>query len=164
MKDLLTQSTIAEDAVDEEETQKAWAEWHAMAEDFWRPRKDSDKKVRTLFRKNVLRWLKTTGHALRVALGDHWAAFMVPDPAPPASQWPSISVSIDQGGDGWSALHYLLATGHNILPLADASHRAWNDAQLALQSSGLKWVVLATTICLNTDTGPWSSQRWYCLL
>ena len=164
MKDLQTLTTLAEEDGDDDEPRSAWSEWQAMAHEFWQPKKETDKKVRGLFRKNVFRWLKTTAHALQVAVGRHWGAFLIEDDAGPPAAWPSISCSCDQGGDGWSALHYLLATQHNVLPLMDASHRAWNDAQLALNSSGLKWVVLATTICLNTDNGPWSSQRWFALL
>ena len=164
MKDLQTLTTIAEEEGNPVVSQEAWAQWQNMALEFWQPKTATDKRTKGTHRKNVLRWLKTTGHALLVGTGQHWGAYAVEDELEDPATWPSIACAVDQGGDGWSGLHYLIATNHNVLPLADASHRTWNDAQLALQSSGLKWVVLATTVCLNTDSGPWAGQKWFVVL
>ena len=101
---------------------------------------------------------------LKIATGFGWSAFKVDPTAencPDPSRWPSISCAIDQGSDGWSAVHYLLSTFHNLCPFFDASHRVWNDVLLALGDAGLAAYTTVALIILRQDSGPWGSTKWW---
>ena len=78
-----------------------------------------------------------------------------------AVNWPTYSLSIDQGGDGWSAVQFLQQVSNCAIMVAkDLSHRLWNDCLLALADAGLKPLMLILTVVLNSDHGPWSEARW----
>ena len=75
---------------------------------------------------------------LVAATGAGWAAFKLPeDRSGDPLQWPWVTLTIDQGSDGWSAAFFMMSIGVNILLLNDASHRVWNDFQLACQDTSL---------------------------
>ena len=107
------------------------------------------------------------GHCLQLLAGRSLLDYQIikapgdPYPADPAS-WPSLTISIDQGTDGFCAINFLQSHLHcNIFPIHDASHRVWNDAQLALQDCKLWSLMLAFNIACNCDHGPWSDARFY---
>ena len=77
------------------------------------------------------------------------------------STWPCATVCVDQGSDGWCALHFLVALGLNLIILFDWKHRTWNDVQLSLKDSNLWLVVVLTTVILNVDRGPWNNHTWW---
>ena len=106
-------------------------------------------------------WLAATNHALLVATCCGWLSWLVAPNSPNPLTWGSITVCADQGGDGWSALHFLLFKRVNLLVVADPSHRCWNDMQLALQDAGAYHICMFTCILLNLDGGPWEGQRWW---
>ncbi len=119
-------------------------------------------KTRELKRTKVWKWLLVTWHMMAV-LGVGWTFFQQPlDPSQRGDPvlWPSITVSLDQGSDGWSAVHYLRHIGVNVIVLPDLNHRCWNDTQLAIQDSGLWFWCLVCVAILNLDTGPWETTRW----
>lgn len=83
------------------------------------------------------------------------------DPAtrPPASSWPRLSVSPDQGGDGLAAYRCLTRRlKYNIDMTADPSHGANNDLWLFLDGIGLKGLMLQFLISFNTPHGPWAED------
>ena len=102
---------------------------------------------------------------LRVATGAGLGQFMLhhlvaerPDPV----QWPILTLSFDQGSDGYCAANFVayhLPVG--ILALPDPNHRCWNDAQLALKDCKMWSAINVMTIVFNADRGPWADARWY---
>lgn len=161
MRAIRTAATMAFDFGDEVEQKQAAKSWKQLATRFWVAGdvdEESPNKPKKLHRTKVLEWLFSTEQQLVIATGKGWGQFKVAaetDSRPDPSLWRSITVAIDQGGDGWSACHYLISENVNLWFLSDASHRTWNDAQLALQDCGLYHYALVTTIAMNIDHGPW---------
>ena len=57
-------------------------------------------------RTSVWKWVLVSDHMLWSALGGGWSLFMIPrarDRQKQPEDWPSLTMSLDQGGDGWSA-------------------------------------------------------------
>jgi len=109
-------------------------------------------------------WLLGTDKQLQAAVGVGWAGFAIPEVAlrPAPALWPTISLCIDQGSDGWAAGNWLQRRAHVVAMLCcDPSHRISNDTHLALGRSQLWTAVLVLTVVLNLDQGPWKDQRWY---
>ena len=85
------------------------------------------------------------------------------DPLPPdPASWRCLTASLDQGTDGWAAVNFLQSHLHiNMYVIHDASHRVWNDIQLALQDAKLWSLMLAFMVGCNADHGPWADARFY---
>eukprot|EP00971_Amphidinium_carterae_P181744 3605920-Amphidinium_carterae.1 len=68
-------------------------------------------------------------------------------------QFQSVTLTIDQGSDGWSSahVHSLMSKGANMLLLSDPSHRAWNDAQLAADDCNFQGILLSAFNLFNAD-------------
>ena len=142
---------------------ETWRDW---AEQFWIGLADDEKEVKIpeLHRTKVWHWLVLTWSQLVVATGFGWTQFQQPmdrEERGPPLQWPTVTVSIDQGGDGWSACQFLLSQCICLILLCDTSHRTWNDYQLALHDSGYWYWCICMIVLLNYDNGPWQSQQWY---
>jgi hypothetical protein len=142
--------------------------WKQVAKEFWQDTADIDSKARTkqpkLHRIKVYEWLCATTHMLLIASGKTWDSFRTtPEEqlTKDAAVWPCATVCVDQGGDGWSALHFLASWSCNLIILSDTSHRTWNDVSLAI--GDMKWTYhcLLTIIILNLDHGPWAGHRWW---
>eukprot|EP00971_Amphidinium_carterae_P056314 1111814-Amphidinium_carterae.2 len=86
-------------------------------------------KAPKLHRTKVYEFLTTTNFQLLVGTGNGWDKYIVPVDTPLSPlDWPSATVWVDQGADGWSALHYLRhaeGTKRNLLVLHDESHRLY---------------------------------------
>lgn len=159
----MTAATLAFQSGDEGAIAAAKASWRDLAKKFWQDQEEQ-KKGPTLHRVKVYEWLCATEHMLRASMGEGWYAFQVDFAAPECPdlvEWRSVVCACDQGGDGWSALHFLLSEQLNLWPMAAMSHRCWNDVQVALGDAGLTSFVLITIIILNLDCGPWESSRWW---
>ena len=51
--------------------------------------------------------------------------------------WRTMTVALDQGSDGWSAMHWLLFEQRAcVLLLRDPLHRLWNSTQNAVREAG----------------------------
>ena len=99
---------------------------------------------------------------LQIATGAGWKQFMhMEADTSPLHTRPMITVAVDQGGDGWSGLHYLQSKRARLTMVNDTSHRVWNDTQLGLQDCRLYTQCLLTTIAMNLDHGPWAGARWW---
>ena len=112
----------------------------------------------------MLRWLAATWQMIVIPTGYGWTMFQVPrDPAKWGNPlaWPSATVTIDQGSDGWSACFFLASLYLNVVILFDMSHRTWNDVQLAIQDCGWWYILLLLVAIQNLDHGPWGAQRWW---
>ena len=163
-KDLTTHATVAMEAPEHlriqkiEEAQLAWA---TTAADFWRAHSggnSAEAKPTTpakLHRSKAAIFLAASQHQLQAACGRGWEAFVVPavdTPRPPPSAWPAITVSLDQGSDGWAAMNFLCWHKRvNALVIPDASHRVWNDTENALKAAGLWPTCLLGIVLLNLD-------------
>eukprot|EP00971_Amphidinium_carterae_P190404 3778750-Amphidinium_carterae.4 len=153
---------MALDSLDPEELADARKDHVALALDFCSMRDDASTgpKKTKLHRTKVWQWLRSTHHMLRSTGMQGWGDFLPRQDQHPASL-KSVTVTIDQGSDGWSAGNYLLDRKYCITLLGDSSHRGWNDTQHALADSRLTSIVLSCIILCNQDHGPWGSQRWY---
>lgn len=152
-----------------EALQHASSEWQMAALEWWESHMGPAQKTNggrpKIHRAKALAWLHATDHQLRAATGAGWEQFCLPaDEAswPPPGSRPSIMVSIDQGPDGWSAVHFLQnRLSCNMWLTPDPSHRVWNDCELAIRDMRLWSQCLTGIICLNADQGPWANARWW---
>ena len=172
-KDLTTGVTIALEAPSHlrpAALEQAQAEWSQTAADFWRAHggagAETPKKGKTpanQHRSKAGIWLAASHHMLQSATGRGWEQWLVPEEDPPGfSARPTLTVSIDQGSDGWSAMNFLCrAKRANCLVIPDTSHRLWNDCEAAIKDSLLWPSCLCGIVLLNLDTGPWSQSKWF---
>ena len=79
----------------------------------------------------------------------------------PASQWPGLTLTTDQGPDNSCACNFLLSRGVNLLVVSDSSHRVWNDVRQAFQGAGMMPMIMATCALINFDSGPWRSAEFF---
>lgn len=115
-------------------------------------------------RKSARAWCVAVDKQLRNALGDGLARFRLATSIRDrgaAESWPVLSMSIDQGSDGWTAAMYLCWHNTNMVIMFDPSHRAWNDAKSGLQSSKLWGAAVLLQVTMNLDHGPWRDGRWH---
>lgn len=77
-------------------------------------------------------------------------------------RWPHITVCIDQGSDGLSAVSYLrnsLEVNCSVIP--DWSHGGHNDLYDSLKDQGLFSFWVMCLVCFNLEHGPWADDlRW----
>ena len=119
----MTPAVIAMHEKDDEAMTKIQEDYLEDAENFWKEMStaqvdaatvddsgdDDDREDRTKppQRGKVWQWVVITWHMMFAILGVGWQWFMQDsDPAlrdEDPLQWPSITVSLDQGSDGWSA-------------------------------------------------------------
>ena len=122
-------------------------------------------KAKTFHRTKAYQWLRAANHMLQVCSGRGFEQFTIAIIDDLSDlDWsclPSLTLVADQGGDGYSAVKFLIHNNYNVLPIWDQSHRVWNDVQLGIQDSELYFFCLATIVILNADSGPFASQRWW---
>ena len=119
-------------------------------------------KPQQLYRKKAYEWLLASNHALETMFAQGWRSFQIPEDCSMSPEsWPCITCALDQGSDGFCAVHFLEHVRVNILVVNDASHRVWNDAQLALKDSGCWSLCMIGLVLLNLDHGPWEGARWH---
>ena len=167
MKDLQLEVASAMEVKDEGAVAVATEHWYDLALNTWRDlsgKKGAGIKPRQNYRRKALKWLLALERMLRL-YGVSFKQFLQPvDKAlrEHPSTWPTLSLCLDQGSDGWAGLRYLL---HGmpccIYYTVDASHRCWNDVQLGIRDCNLWSIVNILTIVFNIDHGPWSDARWY---
>ena len=172
MRDLVTDATMAFTDGDAGDVAVARHSWYEVAASFWAGQSGADasgscgkgNKQKTLCRAKVFEWLAATAMFLVVATGTGWQQFqqsLDPGARGDARLWKSLTLSIDQGSDGWSAAHFLLSIGIVLLLVPDQSHRVWNDVQLGLDDAGVWFWALCLIVILNVDSGPWKGMRWW---
>lgn len=143
--------------------------WRKMATRFWfghstpeEARATTGAKIHRVMAKH---WLWATSHQLESACGCSWRHWQLPadeGERPPAAAWRTITVSIDQGSDGWAATHWLMAEERVVMLLvADTNHRCWNDIELSLRGAGLWQLTLMCTVLIDVDDGAWRDARWW---
>lgn len=137
---------------------RAAADWSSMS-------KKADERgepCRKRFRSKAYSWLLSSEQQLWACTGRRFAdwCFDSDESRPPWASLPTLSISIDQGCDGWTSCNFLLSRSVAVVPCKDLSHRLWNDCWNALCHSGLKSVMLLAICVLNADHGPWTNARW----
>ena len=140
------------------------ATWREIANAFWQGQAAATEHQKApLQRTKTYEWLCSAETMLRTALGEGFWAFRRPAPERNVAPelWRSLTICVDQGGDGWSGIHYLLHHQVNILPINDTSHRIWNDVCLAVRDAALHWHVAVGVQVMSLDCGPWEQQRWF---
>ena len=168
-RDLLTSVTLQFlDRPDPEKAlvRQAKRDWATAAAEWCRGQTgkvvESKPKAPQLYRKKAYEWFLASNHALEVMCARGWKSFVVAeDSTSEPSSWPCVTCALDQGSDGWSAVHFLQHCRVNILIVHDASHRVWNDCQLALKASGCWSLCLVGLVLLNLDHGPWEGAKWH---
>lgn len=172
MKDMTTPVSLALDSPAHTMTaalDDATQQWQATAVEFWRAHttvaSERPQSAAKLQRTKAWWWLVATNHQLQAGVGRNWTFWCQPsslaDRGPP-STWPGVTVSIDQGSDGWAAVNFLaFKLECNIMVVHDASHRVWNDVAGAIKRVRLWPTCLVGIILLNLDVGPWNSSKWW---
>ena len=111
-------------------------------------------------RKTAFQWLIALDNVLRQWVSENGIGFYIlseefKQQNPNPLLWFVISITLDQGSDGWSAkqdVFYKLKASWYILP--DVSHAVWNDFKRALQRSGLWPVVLLLSLMCDFSHKP----------
>eukprot|EP00971_Amphidinium_carterae_P113959 2258104-Amphidinium_carterae.1 len=118
-------------------------------------------RVKDLPRKSAYKWLRATEHVLQMYGHSGWRSF-VPLPVELAGKWPYISVALDQGSDGVSAMNYLLhAVRINGDLIPDPSHQFQRDLQNSWSSMGWSTWLRLLVVPLNLMHGPWDGGARY---
>lgn len=162
---MITSIAIADAMDDDLENAAVRQTWQDFAEEFWVSCADKeDKAPRKLHRTKVWSWLVCTWTMLVAATGRGWDQFIQPEKLEDRGDpllWPSLTLSIDQGGDGFSAAHFLFFSHANLILVSDTSHRTWNDCQLAIHDVKMWYWCLCVIVMLNYENGPWDGCRWW---
>lgn len=127
------------------------------------PRHTSDYEEPKKQRTKAYEWLLSTDHQLFVCTNRRRSFWCFPDAQarPPWPELPTLSISIDQGSDGWCVVHYLAYHCKAAIVLLKAlNHRLWNDAWGALGQAGTRPLMVLAIVVLSADHGPWADARW----
>ena len=117
--------------------------------------------ARKVYRLSALYWILAVDLALQTCTGIGLEHYRVPDP-PRELPWPTATLVIDQGSDGWAAVQFLLYLMNCCaVPISDFCHRTWHDTKRALSLSGLWPFVMLMTTAFNVSHGPWGGQQWH---
>ena len=168
MRDLVTEVSIALDAHDVKAIEGAKAGWNDSARSFLssscKEKVDDSQKRPKRHRQKTLQWLIGTNNMLEVSTGKNFDHFRLKPEAegrPPYTEWPVLTVCIDQGGDGWAGGYFLRHKDVVVNVLKDHSHRVWNNSQLALRDASLWPLVQILSIVYGSDQGPWNDSKWF---
>ena len=117
------------------------------------------------YRRKAFEWLVASHNQIEYITGyPGWTHFQLDGDTskrPSWMEWPTATICIDQGSDGWCAVNFLKHKGVCTLLLKDPSRRRSNHCKLALHEAGV-WPLMAIVTCVhNSDCGPWSECRWY---
>ena len=89
--------------------------WQQLSMEFWKDAADAGPQPRPLCRTKENEWLVTVTSMLLVATDETFEAFVQPPDVskrdPDVATWRSITIAIDQGGDGWSACQHMKHLG-----------------------------------------------------
>lgn len=170
MKDIRSEVQDAIDRQDQAAIAKERIRWRQKAKRVFSELAQSPatEPKRKRHREKCYEWLTATDHQLWCCTGRRWDDFChAPtdgaraDPGGP-ELWDTVTVSIDQGSDGWGALMFLMYHRQaSVMCIKDPSHRMWRDVWLGLAGAQLKPLMVLASIVLNLDHGPWGDSRWY---
>lgn len=142
--------------------------WWALAKAYWLCSgsigDDRALKVGKVHRLKAKHGLWATSHQLESICGCSWMRWQLaesPSERPPARDWAVVALCVDQGGDGWTASHWLMAHRVAMVLIAGSNHRIWNDVELSIRDTGLWGLTLLCTVLLNIDEGAWRDVRWW---
>jgi len=171
LKDMRSDIQAALEVSDKAKIQAEKEAWRRRASQAWTDMAadsaaghDVEMSKKKVYRGKALEWCVAIDHMLWVASGQRLSCFCQNEAQaerPPPKDWPILTLSIDQGADGWCAAYYLMmAKQCGILLCKDSSHIIWNDVWLSIEHSQLKPIFLLLIVVLNTDHGPWKDARW----
>lgn len=172
MRNFRAPAQVASELGDSAKLLLARSGWVEKARVFFRSAKESanDGVGRSaelkVFRAKSREWILAVDQMLRLSTGAGLSKFAVVTDSQESlqdpSRWPNLTLTVDQGSDGWCALNWLLSSQHvNAFIVSDPAHRCWNDCKGALTDVGLFSFVILTTICMNMNFGPFSSSQWW---
>ena len=167
-KDLRTAARDALEQADREAVEAESKAWRKQALAFWSTAAGgaeeggNEEKQKKRHRVKVYEWLLSIDKLLHVCTSQGWVQCALPaDPVlrGPPSLWPTCTVAVDQGSDGWGALHFLACKANAcVLIPKDMNHRLWNDTWLALQDAGMKPLIVMMMVVINSDHGLWGKM------
>eukprot|EP00971_Amphidinium_carterae_P175236 3473792-Amphidinium_carterae.4 len=113
--------------------------------------------------RKAYQWSCAVDQMLDVMCGKRLRHFVIGDELQGACPmtWPSLSLALDQGSDGWSSTWFLKSERICHMTFADPAHRCWNDVRQTLKDCGLWSSILALTAICNFDGGPWKDCRFF---
>ena len=80
----------------------------------------------------------------------------------PLCDRPLMSLHYDECSANLAMYLYMAyALKMRVVAFRDIFHREWNDVRLALQSAGVWWAVLLSTLIFNFPHGPWEGSAWF---
>lgn len=121
---------------DQKKLKSMKATWKRKAAEAWcnlskQSVRKKENNPQTPKRKKAYEFLLASDQMLFANTGKRWEDWCFPDAAdrPDWASIPTITVSVDQGGDGWVGLHYLAnACSCGVVTVKDPNHRLWDDA------------------------------------
>ena len=115
--------------------------------------------IRKRYRKSAYEWLVLTDGNLRRCTGlEGFDSYRIdPEKQLDPAKWPLLRIGLDQGSDGWSAAHFLLASNCNVELHPDLSHGANNDLKGVAKDLQLWQHELLMAIPYNFRQAPWGS-------
>lgn len=123
----------------------------------WRPKKRH--------RKAAFQWLCHLHMQLSPVIDEDILHFQAPSLAadrPPASSWPRLSLSPDQGSDGVSGISYLIQKLNTCAEASwDFSHGVHNAILGGLKEAGLCHHIVLSLIRLNVPVSPWQEDTQF---
>ena len=140
---------------------QAW--WMAMSTSKRDNPDDATDTKKKTHRRKAHKWLSSTDKILREITDEGWSTRLYEGGLPVnLVNMKGVTVSLDQGSDGWSAVFYLLNfRSANLVIVPDLAHRIWNDTKAALRQAKLMGLVWLATVCFNFEHGPWTDKRWF---
>eukprot|EP00971_Amphidinium_carterae_P078983 1562765-Amphidinium_carterae.3 len=141
-------------------------EWQAEALAFVHQLHAADTErhqVRKSYHRSAYKWLCCADQTLQILCNTSLRDFVVTPEveARDAMTWPTLGLSMDQGGDGWSAQWFLRHAGWCGVVSFDQAHRAWNDCRNAMKNAGVWPDVISILAIMNYDSGPWREKRFH---
>ena len=125
-----------------------------------RPRLEQQKQQRLA----AYDWVRCLDHALLKMFGYGLMAFEPEEDYMTTSlkQRPLLTLSLDQGSDGWAAVWWLTFKARLRLVFTfDPFHREHNDILNAIKQAKCWSAVLLTGMVHNLVYGPWDGSKWF---
>lgn len=92
---------------------------------------------------------------------------MMPQPGDPrpTEERPHLTVALDKGSDGFSAVWALINKFRlRLTPLFDPMHIPWRDLDMWMDAYSVKTSMILRTVSHNLEFGPWDGESWACQL
>ena len=140
--------------------------WRTFAREFVKRKGSADnlpsrpKKIR---RTKTVQWVAWTDNALRHTVGHGWSNWKLPRPLAERGcpfTWPRMTVALDEGSDGKSAVFGLQSLGVNVEAVFDCSHGVCTNYLDSVKKVGEWPFLLLCVITFNMPHMPYDEDRF----